>query len=72
MIVLDEATSALDNNTEKLVMNAISGLNKDTILVIMAHRLSTLQCCDRILIRNRIFVSYKYSNLILAIPLELD
>ena len=49
MIVLDEATSALDNNTEKLVMNAISGLNKDTILVIIAHRLSTLQCCDRIL-----------------------
>ena len=48
VIVLDEATSALDNATEKSVMEAIDSLNRNLILVIIAHRLSTLKRCDRI------------------------
>ena len=49
VIVLDEATSALDNVTEKSVMEAIDSLNRNLVLVIIAHRLSTLKCCDRII-----------------------
>ena len=49
VIVLDEATSALDNVTEKSVMEAIDSLNRNLVLVIIAHRLSTLKRCDRII-----------------------
>ena len=49
VIVLDEATSALDNATEKSVMEAIDSLNRNLVLVIIAHRLSTLKRCDRII-----------------------
>lgn len=46
VIVFDEATSALDNNTEKEVMDAIEGLSHHLTIVLIAHRLSTLQCAD--------------------------
>jgi ATP-binding cassette subfamily B protein len=48
VIIFDEATSALDNETEKAVMNAIEGLSKDLTLLIIAHRLTTLQNCSQI------------------------
>jgi ATP-binding cassette subfamily B protein len=48
VLVLDEATSALDNSTEQAVMDAIDGLNKDLTIVMIAHRLSTVQRCDRV------------------------
>jgi ABC-type multidrug transport system fused ATPase/permease subunit len=51
-IVFDEATSALDNLTEREVMSAISALPKDTTILIIAHRLSTLQSCDRIFVMD--------------------
>ncbi|OXR47985.1 ABC transporter ATP-binding protein [Pusillimonas sp. T2] len=48
VIVFDEATSALDNETERAVMDAIESLGKDLTILIIAHRLSTLQRCDQV------------------------
>ena len=49
VIVLDEATSALDSDTEAAVMSAVETLSKDLTIVIIAHRLSTVQRCDRVI-----------------------
>jgi len=46
VLVLDEATSALDNETEKEIMDEIYEISKDKTLLIIAHRLSTLDRCD--------------------------
>lgn len=46
VLVLDEATSALDNDTEKAVMEAIDSLAGKKTLIIIAHRLSTVENCD--------------------------
>jgi ATP-binding cassette subfamily B protein len=48
-LVLDEATSALDTVTESRVMAAIDQLKSDITMVIVAHRLSTVEQCDRII-----------------------
>ena len=53
LIVFDEATSALDNQTEKDVMDAISQLPGDTTVLIIAHRLSTVRDCDRIIVMDK-------------------
>jgi ATP-binding cassette subfamily B protein len=48
LIVFDEATSALDNSTEKEVMDAINGLSHQYTIILIAHRLSTVEKCDKI------------------------
>ena len=48
VLVLDEATSALDSETERDVMKAIERLNKEIILIIIAHRKNTLKSCNKI------------------------
>lgn len=48
LIVLDEATSALDEETEKKVMRGIDSLSPDLTILIVAHRLSTLKNCNKI------------------------
>jgi ABC-type multidrug transport system fused ATPase/permease subunit len=48
VLVFDEATSALDNATEQAVMDAIEGLSRDLTILIIAHRLTTVQRCDTI------------------------
>lgn len=48
VLILDEATSALDNETEKAVMDSISKLQGSITMVIIAHRLTTIEKCDRI------------------------
>lgn len=48
VIIFDEATSALDNETEEAVMQAIEGLSDDLTILIIAHRLSTLNGCTQI------------------------
>ena len=48
VLIFDEATSALDSVTEKEVMSAIENLNRELTILIIAHRLTTLQNCDLI------------------------
>ncbi len=49
VLVFDEATSALDDETEAELMRAIDGLSKDLTVIMIAHRLSTVRRCDKIL-----------------------
>jgi ABC-type multidrug transport system fused ATPase/permease subunit len=49
VLVFDEATSALDDETEAELMKAIDGLSKDLTVIMIAHRLSTVRQCDKIL-----------------------
>lgn len=49
VMVFDEATSALDTETELAVMEAIQGLSRDLTIVLIAHRLSTVSQCDRVI-----------------------
>jgi ABC-type bacteriocin/lantibiotic exporter with double-glycine peptidase domain len=49
VLVFDEATSALDARTEEGVMASIAALGKDITIVMIAHRLSTLKDCDRVI-----------------------
>ena len=46
VIILDEATSALDNETEKSVMDEIYSMDESVTMILVAHRLSTLNNCD--------------------------
>src|SRR6056297_2668696 len=46
VLVMDEATSALDNITEKFVIQAIERLRGDRTIIMIAHRLTTVQNCD--------------------------
>lgn len=48
ILVLDEATSALDTKTERKLMSEINQLSKDKTLIIVAHRLSTVENCNTI------------------------
>jgi ATP-binding cassette subfamily B protein len=48
VIIFDEATSALDNQTEEAVMNAIESLGNGLTILIIAHRLTTLKDCSKI------------------------
>lgn len=49
IVVLDEATSALDTTTESSVMQAVSALHGRKTIIIVAHRLSTVEKCDRLI-----------------------
>jgi len=49
LLVLDEATSALDNRTEAELMAAIEALDRRLTVILIAHRLSTVRHCDRII-----------------------
>jgi len=49
ILVLDEATSALDYETEEKIMEEIYEISKDKTLIIVAHRLSTIEKCDTII-----------------------
>jgi ATP-binding cassette subfamily C protein len=49
ILILDEATSALDHQTEAEVMKAIAALRGRLTLIIIAHRLTTLEGCDRVI-----------------------
>jgi len=48
ILIFDEATSALDDETEKEVMKSIYRIDKDITVLIIAHRLSTLSSCSKI------------------------
>jgi ABC-type multidrug transport system fused ATPase/permease subunit len=48
VLVFDEATAALDNQTEREVTEAIATLHGTRTLIVIAHRLSTVKGCDRL------------------------
>ena len=53
ILILDEATSALDSATEKQVQAAIDEMQKNRTTIVIAHRLSTVQKADRIIVLRR-------------------
>jgi ABC-type multidrug transport system fused ATPase/permease subunit len=65
VLVFDEATSALDNSTEQALMDAINGLDRELTILLIAHRLSTVQSCDLIieLASGRIVAQGTFSQL---------
>jgi ATP-binding cassette, subfamily B, bacterial PglK len=66
VLVLDEATSALDNATEQSVMAAIGSLSRDLTILVIAHRLTTIQRCDTIveLKHGRVIAQGSYEQLL--------
>jgi len=52
ILIMDEGTSALDNATEENVIEDIIKLRKNKIIILAAHRLSTLQKCDKFILLN--------------------
>lgn len=48
LLIFDEATSALDNDTETAIMEAVDSLHGEKTMVIIAHRLRTIENCDMI------------------------
>jgi ABC-type multidrug transport system fused ATPase/permease subunit len=50
VLILDEATSSLDLPTERLVQRALRTLLADRTALIIAHRLSTVEIADRVLV----------------------
>ncbi|ASC72660.1 ABC transporter protein [Halomicronema hongdechloris C2206] len=68
ILVLDEATSALDNETERLVTESIKSLSGQKTMIIIAHRLSTVEHCDRVYLMHQgeIVQSGSYQDVILA------
>ncbi len=50
VLVLDEPTSALDPSSEALIQESLSALKQELTLFIIAHRMSTLDICDRVMV----------------------
>jgi ATP-binding cassette, subfamily B, bacterial len=50
MLVLDEPTSALDPRSETLIQDSLNALKHELTLYIVAHRMSTLEICDRVMV----------------------
>ncbi|HXG86955.1 MAG TPA: ABC transporter ATP-binding protein [Vicinamibacterales bacterium] len=66
VLVFDEATAALDNQTEREVTRAIAALHGTRTLIVIAHRLSTVEACDRLIFlqAGRIAATGTYNELL--------
>jgi ATP-binding cassette subfamily B protein len=52
ILILDEATSSIDTETEQLIQKAVERVMKQRTSLVVAHRLSTIQRCDRIVVMH--------------------
>ncbi len=68
ILVLDEATAALDNETESLVNEALKSLSGTKTMIIIAHRLTTVEHCDCIYMmeQGRVIKSGTYQEVVLG------
>ena len=57
IIIFDEATSSLDNKTEKDIIDSLGLVAKDKTLIVIAHRMSSISICNKVLILNNGSVS---------------
>jgi ABC-type multidrug transport system fused ATPase/permease subunit len=57
VLIFDEGTSALDGPTEQQVMRTLNKLRGTRTIIVVAHRLSTVQSCDRIVVLHQGAVS---------------
>jgi ATP-binding cassette subfamily C protein len=53
VLIFDEATSALDNDTEARLMKTINAVSRDRTVIMIAHRLTTLKDCNRIVVMDK-------------------
>jgi ABC-type bacteriocin/lantibiotic exporter with double-glycine peptidase domain len=65
LLILDEATSALDDESERLIKESIEQLSKNTSILIVAHRLSTIKNADQVYVmqNGRVIESGAYKEL---------
>jgi ABC-type multidrug transport system fused ATPase/permease subunit len=64
ILILDEATASLDTDTETKVMESIYGLKGEKTIIIIAHRLSTLEICDTVYEIKDQFLKLKKGTLV--------
>ena len=66
VLIMDEATSALDNLTERAVMDAVHNLGHAKTIILIAHRLTTVQACDTIFMleHGRLIAQGSYDELL--------
>ena len=70
VLVFDEATSALDGMTEDAVMQAVQSLSAERTMILIAHRLRTVQACNRIVMleAGRVVADGAYDELMRTSP----
>jgi ABC-type multidrug transport system fused ATPase/permease subunit len=74
LIVLDEATSALDAGAEALITKSLTNLGRDVTVIVIAHRLSTVQHSDVVFLLEdgRITASGKFAHLRKTVPMVAE
>jgi ABC-type multidrug transport system fused ATPase/permease subunit len=70
ILFLDEATSALDAKTESGISSVLNGLRGEITIVLIAHRLSTVRDCDRLIYLDggRVIAEGSFAELKNAVP----